>query len=99
MAERAPEPVREQAAAAQETPAEPALETTKAARPKRTPKSRYRYVADERLEEIVSDSKKKSSRKRRGRQLVLDEESGQLISRRRHKRRGDDDLEWEEEDF
>jgi hypothetical protein len=79
--------------------AAPALETKKATPPKRTPRSRYRYVADERLEEIVSESKKKSSRRGRRRQLVLDEESGQLISRRRHRRRGDDEVEWEDEDF
>ena len=60
--------------------------------------TRYRYVEDEQLDEIVS-AQKKSPRRGRRRQLFLDEETGKLISRRRHKNEDEEDIDWRDIDY
>ena len=65
--------------------------------PKPIPRSRYRYVEDTQLDEIVDSAKK--DRPKRTRELVLDEETGQLIGKRHHKRDGEDELNWEDVDY
>ncbi len=62
-------------------------------------RSRYRYVGDAQLDEMMGEPKKPARGRRRRRELVLDEESGQVIARRRHKRGGEENFEWEESDY
>jgi N utilization substance protein A len=71
----------------EQRPAEPARRQT-----------RYRYVEDEQLDEIVS-GQKKSPRRGRRRQLFLDEETGKLISRRRHKNEDEEKVDWQDIDY
>jgi N utilization substance protein A len=70
----------------EEQPAQPARKQTK-----------YRYVEDKQLDEIVSSQKK--PRRGRRRQLFLDEETGKLISRRRHKNEDEEDVDWRDIDY
>jgi len=69
--------------------------------PKREPaqRSRYRYVGDAELDEVMGEPSKPARGRRRRRELVLDEESGQVIARRRHKRSGEEDFDWEDSDY
>ena len=78
------------------TKPKPAIVTETKPKPRRT---RYRYVKDETLEQIVVSEKQPRSRRGRRRELVLDEESGQLIAQRKHKRGDDDEADWEDIDY
>jgi len=84
-----------------ETEPEPEPEPKPAPEPKRerAPSTRYRYVGDAELDEVMDEPKRPSRSRRRRRELVLDEESGQVIARRRHKRSGEEDFDWEDSDF
>jgi len=84
---QAAEVAEEEEGKEEQRPAEPARRQT-----------RYRYVEDEQLDEIVS-GQKKSPRRGRRRQLFLDEETGKLISRRRHKNEDEEKVDWQDIDY
>jgi N utilization substance protein A len=82
----APEPV--------EAKPEPKPEPVPQQRPQR--RSRYRYVEDSQLDELVEGKKKRRGPRR---ELVLDEETGQLISRHRHRKRDEGEIDWEDIEY
>jgi len=84
---QAAEVAEEEEEKGEQRPAQPARRQT-----------RYRYVEDEQLDEIVSGQKKSPGRGRR-RQLFLDEETGKLISRRRHKNEDEEKVDWQDIDY